>query len=111
MKRVPDWGVVDALLRELGSLRRATEKLDGRTRDAVRPAVDDAVKAVGASVDDPESDACLTAACKAIVAAREEIESAARTRTSIDPDPRAINLRRKSARPLFGRRRGGEDRH
>jgi hypothetical protein len=110
MKRAPDWGVVDALLRELGSLRRATEKLDGKTRDAVRHAVDDAVDAVGASVDDPESDARLTAACKAIVAAREEIESVARTRPSIDPDPRATNLRRKSVRPLVQRRRGGEDR-
>jgi hypothetical protein len=102
---------VDGLLCALGSLRNASQHVDPSVRQKDREAVDqliaEAAKAVAESVEGGESDARLAAACEALVLARDGIESLSTAKPLREVDGRDLTLRRKAARLLFERIRGG----
>ncbi|HEV7498500.1 MAG TPA: hypothetical protein VGQ33_00795 [Vicinamibacteria bacterium] len=106
------WGMVDGLLRELGSLRSDAQTLDSAAvGEAVIAEVDrlitDAAEAVDGTIVGPESESLVVRACEAIVAARARIGALTATATrSWELIGRGVELRRQAARLLYDRIRG-----
>jgi hypothetical protein len=101
------WGMLDALMREVGALRNDARALDTRVLDAQIVAELDqhiarAAQAIEDTIVGPEDEDGLIGACEAIVVARERIDALRRAvkRSSAIVERSAL-LRKQAARQLY----------
>jgi hypothetical protein len=101
------WAVIDALMREIGSVRADARALDARDVGAaiaaqIDRAIGDAAAALDSAIETPEDEEALTGVCEAIVVAREQIDSLRHERQrSAAAVARSVELRRQSAEVLL----------
>ena len=101
------WGMVDALMRELGALRNDARALDPRLLDErivadIDRHIADAAQAIDETITGPEEEESLIGVCEAIVVARDRIEALrAAVKRSGAIVERSVALRKQAARQLY----------
>lgn len=101
------WGMLDALMREVGALRNDARAIDPRLLDARIVAdldqhIANAAQAIEDTIAGPEAEDGIIGACEAIVVARERIEALRRAvKRSGTLVERSLELRKQAARQLY----------